>query len=154
MRNYCQTLLAVIFVIASASCSSAPSQFSTQQQFDNAMGLWQQKTSSNYDFTLKQQCYCLDELTKPLRISVREGTIVAVKNIETAEVLPQKHWKDLYTVEAWFTVIENAIIKKAEKLEVHYDAKLGFPTTIDIDMHSRLADDNLRASITDLVLID
>ena len=154
MRNFCQTLLAVIFVIVSASCSSAPSQFSTQQQFENAKGLWQQKTSSNYDYTLKQQCYCLDELTKPLRVSVREGTIVAVKNIETAEALPQNYWKDLYTVEAWFTVIEKALAKKAQKIEVIYDPNLGFPATIDIDIHSRLADDDIRASITNVKLTD
>jgi hypothetical protein len=50
-------------------------------------------------------------------------------------------YSNLNTVESAFTIIQEAIINKAESIIVQYDSSLGYPTSISIDMSKMIADE-------------
>ena len=63
------------------------------------------------------------------------------------------HLADVWgTVEDMFRLIEDAIDRDAESVQVTYHDRLGYPTHISIDYSSRIADDELVVTAADLVL--
>lgn len=53
------------------------------------------------------------------------------------------------TVEELFAVVENALERKAERLEVRYSRVFGVPSFVDVDLRSAWADDEHGFSVED-----
>lgn len=80
----------------------------------------------------------------PVEITVKNGEAISMKTFETekrtVEVESYKRFGN-NTIEMMFQKIELAEKQKADKLEVKYDAKYGYPKGINIDVSFGVIDD-------------
>jgi hypothetical protein len=88
---------------------------------------------------------------------VKAGTIHAVLDSETGEPLRDPHTDEMVllkypesflTIDELFKLIENAR-ENADKLDVEYDRKLGYPTVVEIDYIKEAIDDEVTYRVHD-----
>ena len=114
---------------------------------------WSQQHITAYRLTYRRDCFCGTEFTTPLEIEVRSGDIVMVRYAEGTGDVPTYVQANLPTVEALFTIIDDAIERDADLLEVTYDASRGFPRRIAIDYRFNTADDELTHTVLTFEII-
>lgn len=147
-------LLSALFLIS--SCNSIVDR-GKGDDFRANQNLWKQQKIENYRFEFSKFCYCAG-LFNPATIVVRADTVHAVLDPETGEPLrdPQtnelvfsKYPESFQTIDEFFKVIESAR-EKADKLNVEYNQKLGYPETIEIDYIKEAIDDEVTYKIDNL----
>lgn len=142
----------LLFLISIFFLSSCDSIVDNEQEndFKTSRNLWQQQGIESYSFEFRKLCYC-GGLFNPATIVVAADTVHAVLDPETGEPLrdPQtnelvfpKYSESFQTIDELFEVIESAR-KKADKLKVEYNQKLGYPETIEIDYIKEAIDDEV-----------
>lgn len=116
--------------------------------------LWQKQNVENYSFEFSKLCYC-GGLFNPATVVVKADTIHSVldpqtgeplRDPQTNELVLQKYPKSFQTIDELFEVIENAR-ENADKLNVEYDEKLGYPVLIEIDYIKEAIDDEVTYKI-------
>ncbi|BAY24662.1 hypothetical protein NIES2100_44570 [Calothrix sp. NIES-2100] len=112
--------------------------------------LWKKQNIRNYRYTLSRSCFCAPKSTGPLRITVRNGRKTSITDATGKPFEQPELFKEYDTVPKLFNLIEDAIAKKASNLTVQYDPKLGYPTQINIDYNSQIADEELYLTIEKL----
>ncbi len=128
--------------------SSARSQNDSQQLKTNQR-LWNRQNISNYRYTFSRSCFCTAEARGPVIIEVRNGRTTSVTSVATGPVNPE-FFQKYDTVPRLFDVIRDAIAKKADSLDVKYNSTLGYPTQINIDYKSQIADEEEYLTIENL----
>ncbi|AFZ24755.1 hypothetical protein Cylst_2548 [Cylindrospermum stagnale PCC 7417] len=122
------------------------------QQLKRNSQLWNQQNISNYRYTLTRSCFCTAEARGPVVVEVREG-VTTVTSVATGETVDSQLFKQYDTVPNLFNVVKEAIASKASSLTVQYDSKLGYPTQINIDYNSQIADEELYLTIENFQVI-
>ena len=103
---------------------------------------WRGQDLHTYAFVLQRSCFCLN--VHPLFVVVQRDTVAGVLDFETFESVDPRFGE---TVDSLF--IQSAIDRRAEKIRVTYDAEKGFPTAIDYDDASQIADDEIFFRVSD-----
>ena len=116
--------------------------------------LWKKQNISNYRYTLSNSCFCIPEARGPVIIEVRNGETVSVTSEATGEEVNPDFFQRFDTILELFDVIRDAINRRADSLDVRYDARLGYPTNISIDYDVRIADEELFLSVTNFEVIE
>jgi hypothetical protein len=101
---------------------------------------WKNQAVQHYRYQLEIH----DGPWEPLvvNIEVRNGTIVSETAATTGgRVKPVRPLPPYNTIDHLFDVIEEAETGGADKIEVVYDPKLGYPTSISTDDQIKVADD-------------
>lgn len=133
--------------------SSARSQSDLQQLRTNQR-LWNQQNISNYRYTLSRSCFCIPEARGPVIIEVRNGRTTSVTSVATGQPVNPEFFQKYDTVPRLFALIRDAINKKADNLDVKYNSTLGYPTQINIDYKSQVADEEEYLTIENLQQIN
>lgn len=116
--------------------------------------LWRQQKISNYRYTLTRSCFCTAEARGPVVVEVRNGVTTAVTSVATGQPVDRELFKQYDTVTKLFNVIQDAINRKASSLTVQYDAKFGYPTQINVDYNSQIADEELYLTVENFQVIE
>lgn len=116
--------------------------------------LFRKQKITNYRYTLSNSCFCIPEARGPVIIEVRNGETVSVTSEATGEKVNRDFFQNFDTVPKLFNVIRDAINRRADRLDVQYDDKFGYPTNISIDYKFQLADEELFLSVTDFEVIE
>ncbi|MEH1963205.1 MAG: DUF6174 domain-containing protein [Nostoc sp.] len=103
--------------------------------------LWYQQNISNYRYTLSNSCFCIPESRGPVVIEVRNGKTISITSVATGKPVNPELFQKYKTIPKLFNVIQDAINRKAFSLNVQYSPKLGYPTQINIDYNSQIADE-------------
>lgn len=111
--------------------------------------LWKKQKIRNYRFKISKSCFCLPKASGPVTVTVRQGQKTYVTDVAGKAVEPE-FFNQYDTIPKLFNVIEDAIAKKASNLTVQYDPKLGYPTKINIDYDSQMADEEIYLTIESL----
>ena len=74
---------------------------------------------------------------------VRHDTIAEVLFADNRQPVPRESLPVYNTIDGLFTVLQDAIARKADHLEVTYDATLGYPKKAWIDYQENTADEEL-----------
>ena len=119
-----------------------------------ARATWRDLVLADYDYTFTRQCFCAEEWRGPYDVQVRGGEVVAAtfrgESLLEIDALGITAFSDLVlTVDDLFNEIERSIGEVAE-LTVEYDAELGYPANVFIDVDERIADEEIEYVITDL----
>lgn len=101
---------------------------------------WNNAGVEDYTVVVQHLCFC--GYVRPVRITVRSGAVVSSVDAETGEPVPT--YATVRDITALFTLIRKAIDDGADRLEVTYDAQLGYPTFINIDYIKNAVDDELQ----------
>ena len=109
-----------------------------------AEALWQSKKPASYEMTVNVMCFCRLAKTPPTFRVVDDKPRTAADLLETTETYARYN-----TVPKLFYEIRKFLEQKPVKLDVKYDPVYGVPLSIDLDMRSDMADDELKVTITD-----
>jgi len=129
-----------------------------QTYLTQAMTLWDSNDFDNYDFQYEHDCFCEAIYHAPKLVSVRNNQIVDVQFLENSELelpdeVPQDVMDQIMDVDGLFDKIQDAIDNKASEVTCTYDEKYGYPTSILLDKDSTVTDDEFRARITSIEII-
>lgn len=142
----CFLCVLILYVIAPAIAS--------EKAIDEHVGnekKWVALGFSSYRYTIQKSCFCSPEYLRITQVSVVNGEIVSASYLDSDDKVPVKVVESLLTMPEWFEKILGAIKNKQGSIEVRYDNQLGYPASIEIDMHKRRADDELSVLISDVV---
>ena len=109
---------------------------------------WSAKRPAAYEFTYRYSCFCKLAFT-PWRIAVRGGQVVRAVPLrwaDSADRYAPPAQPSLDTVFAW---ADEAIVKRAEHVQISYDPHWHFPTVIRIDWSTRMADDESHITVSE-----
>ncbi|WP_395145981.1 DUF6174 domain-containing protein [Armatimonas sp.] len=108
------------------------------RQLALARANWAAKGLSSYRFTVQVRCFCLEENTRPVTITVREGATDAPSRLSA-----------FATIEKVFETLEAANTSKANALEVNFTAD-GWPSTSSVDPRADTSDDEYDLTISEV----
>jgi hypothetical protein len=109
---------------------------------DSARSTWESRGFSSYEFRVQRICFCAPPATAPLLVRVQDGRPVSVTNADTGAPVSPDTGMPL-TVDALFTVLDDAIDRDAARIDVQYDEALGYPLSMYIDYDERIADEEV-----------
>lgn len=109
--------------------------------------LWERANIYNYRITVSNSCFCIPDARGPVVIRVRNGQPTSITSVATGQPVNPQFFQKYDTIPELFNVIQDAIKRKASNLDVEYNAKFGYPTKINIDYDSRIADEEIFLTI-------
>ncbi|ACC83395.1 DUF6174 domain-containing protein [Nostoc punctiforme] len=109
--------------------------------------LWNQQNISNYRYTFSNGCFCIPDARGPVVIEVRNGQTTSITSVATGQAVNPDFFQNYKTIPKLFDVIEDAINRKASSLNVSYSPRFGYPTQIQIDYNSQIADEEIYLTI-------
>ena len=121
-RNAVRALLLIGALVACSNDQMSP--FWASLTLDKAWARWNSAGLSNYRFRSSVSCFCLDQYTRPMRVTVRQGQVTEVVDIATGTARPLAYRQP---VDSIFALIRTEIAERPERLQVTYDHSLGFP---------------------------
>ena len=101
----------------------------------------------SYRYVVRKSCFCPVETAQPVRAEVRDGAAANTANAETGAPVAAASFADVGTLDQLFVIVQRAIDQGADRVEVRYDAALGYPTLISIDHISNAVDDEVGYSV-------
>jgi len=110
-----------------------------------AQRLWLAERPADYRFVWQQRCFCLPEAVQPIRITVHGETITAATDLQGTAVSADVE-SGLKSIDALYAY---ALAQQHNGAEVRVtsDAR-GVPTQIFVDPNPRVADDELRVTVS------
>ena len=124
-----------------------------RSELERQRAKWAQRHVTSYRLTYRRDCFCGTEFTTPTNIEVRAGDITTANYADRNEPIPGYVQAGLPTVEALFAIIDDAIDRSADLIEVTYDPLLGYPRKIGIDYRFDRADDEVTHSILEFAIV-
>lgn len=116
-----------------------------ESELERNCNLWQESKINNYKMILKLGGSGLYSPGGSIEIIIRNGEAVSIKTFEKPARNPTVESYKRFgnnTIEMMFEKIESAEKQKADKLEVKYDTKFGYPKEINIDLSSAYDDES------------
>jgi hypothetical protein len=109
---------------------------------------WHAQRPKSYTFTIVRTCECFP---KGMSFRVIEGQPQPTGGADAASA----HFRDHYgTVEKLFALIRHALSAGGHRIEVKYDAALGYPIWADLDPRKGVNDDELFFRVTGFRRLD
>jgi hypothetical protein len=110
---------------------------------------WERTRPAAYTFTVAVYCFCTQEGSGPVIVSVRDGIVESRTYVATGAAVAPTYADYFPTIDGLFEVIEDARREGADEMNVTYDPARGFPVVISIDYVREMADDELTYHATD-----
>jgi len=123
---------------------------------DAAKRLWESSGVDNYEYTFEQECECLSDYERPVKVRVNPdgnkwGEFADVSEMSPAVLVPDDF--EVFSIDDLFAKIETSINENYHALTVTYDAKYGYPTSLLIDEDETIRDE-FSATASFLVIVD
>lgn len=144
----------IMLAAALAACSGDP-ESPTQPvglELARAKLRWAQTAPAAYQVTVGLGCFCPVEIARPVVVAVRNGQAESRRYADTGADVDPRFATAFPTVDELFAVIERAIARHAERVDVVYDPLRGFPRSVAIDGASGTADDESFYSMQDFIV--
>ncbi|MDF5706297.1 MAG: DUF6174 domain-containing protein [Nostoc sp. S4] len=110
--------------------------------------LWNKQNIYNYRYTFSNGCFCTPEARGPVIIEVRNGKTKSITSVDTRQLVQNPQLFEKYnTIPKLFNVIQDAINRRAYSLNINYNPKFGYPTQINVDYNSQIADEEIYLTI-------
>jgi hypothetical protein len=130
--------------------ASKPSGDSNTTQLQSNQQLWNQQNISSYRYKLQRSCFCIEEARQPVEVAVKNGRTISVTAVNSNKPVNPEFFNNYDSIPKLFAVIQDAINRKASRLDVKYHPTLGYPTQINIDYDTQLADEELYLTVENL----
>ncbi|SJM92177.1 DUF6174 domain-containing protein [Crenothrix polyspora] len=118
-----------------------PIQSNDALQLQAAEIKWQKNRPIHYSYWLQRTCFCPREYNSPIEIRVLNESVQKAMLPLDHDLLPLVRMDEALTIKDLFAVIHKALAKKAAKIDVKYDWRYGYPTSIAIDWDKMIADE-------------
>ncbi len=122
-----------------------------QASLDRNREIWTANGIANYQYTFRRSCECLPE--EDIVVTVQNGEVAAAVYTPSGEAVSMERMADLDTVEDLFDLIQAAIERPADRVQVQYDPNYGHPANIYIDYDFQVADEEVSYKISKFQLL-
>lgn len=133
--------------------TASPSPELAQLQMNRE--LWRAKSGGNYKARIGASFFGPQEWQLPITVVVKRGELESFSTDGPAPAAAE--WAAFRskhdTIEKVFALIEKAIADKAERVEVDYDAALGYPRRVTIDPVQQMADEESYYAIDNVEIL-
>lgn len=110
---------------------------------------WAQLGITDYTYRLTVSCFCA--VSPPdVTVTVRNGSITAVRDHQSGEAVDPSRHHLYYTVEGLFDEAQGALDAGADRVDVQFHSQLHYPALVDIDRLRNAIDDELRIDASGL----
>ena len=150
-------LLAALAVLSGGGCSNSLSTGELRgerSELNVARRRWAAQGPSSYRYRFQYLCFCPGSLVTPVEIQVRQGGVVAVLDPATGRPAHAAAGRPTPTVEDLFAIVESALDREVDWVDVQYDLVLGYPAVIRVDPNSRTVDEEQSYFAGSLTRID
>lgn len=146
-------LLAPVLALTLSGCLAlvAPEGPANIRDLVAARARWNLQGAANYTMRGSTNCFCMYG-GQVVDIAVSNGVVTGVTLVATNTALPSGMAGGFKSVEQLFDVIDEAIREGAQRIEVEYDPRRGYPTRLWIDRSERIADEEYGVNITALTV--
>lgn len=137
-------------VLMSVSCSiTDPGRSGDDRELSRNRQKWASAGLHDYEFDYQLSCFCAPDATEPVHVVVRGDRISAVTRVRDGlpAALSYGSWP---TVSDLFDDVQQEIERKADRLDVTYDAAYGYPRSIVVDVYLMSADDESSKTASNL----
>ena len=111
---------------------------------------WNEAALTSYTFNQQRLCFCLVEFVQQVTVEVADDQIQSINYVESGEAVTDAF--DFYlTVPGLFALIDDALKRNADNIDVEFDEVLGYPSRINIDYDFRIADEEVTYTSENLV---
>jgi hypothetical protein len=128
-----------------------PSVVRADGALDAARARWHQAGLTSYEYGYRKFCECHRDSPPETVVSVRDGKVVGVRHRPVGFVnevpAAEKNFEYYWTIDGLFDLLA-AALERHVQVRVEYDAKLGYPSQINIDYDPKLIDDDLDLKLT------
>ena len=126
--------------LTSCSISGPSARRSDELELARNRQRWASARVRDYEFDFKRTCFCPSEATQQVHIVVREDVIVAV--VRASDGQPASSDVTVWPrIDELFLDVEQRLEQHVERLDVTYDATLGYPRSILADIALMAVDD-------------
>jgi hypothetical protein len=143
--------VALLLAVAAAGCDNPfdSDQFQ-REELARARALWGREGGPSYAFTMELQCYCAPGTSlAPVVVTVKNGQPVSrIYKTSPATTASAEVFGPYDTVDELFEVIEDAIDRDANVLQVGYNDAKGFPEVINVAVKGGTSNDQRILFIT------
>ena len=115
---------------------------------------WQRLDVDDYAYTLRVGCFCGPEVTRPVVVTVRDGVRQSVVYEDDGTPVDAAYLNRFPTIGGLFDIVDDAIERRAHRLDVTYHPALGYPTSIGIDYELNAADEELYLYANDVRVLE
>jgi len=126
-------LLVLFTGLAACSDLSPDPDRDPRVQLERAQELWQEAGYDTYEYRLEWECQCPAQSQEPIWIVVKEGELHQARKVFGNDPIPINQANVFLAVEGLFGIVEEAIIRQANRIDVTYDQVLGYPRWINIE---------------------
>ena len=119
---------------------------------ESARKKWQSHSGQYYTVQSKKNCFCLDEMTAQMKVSILNDSVLSAVNIASGEVISKAIQAEISTVDTLFSLIERAIADDIS-IEVSYNEEFGYPEITKIDIEQLAADGGLHITLSNLEIL-
>jgi hypothetical protein len=147
IRPRASSLLPAAAALATAlgsGCSGglSPSELRGERaELNVARSRWASRGPGSYRYQFQYLCFCSASLVTPVEIEVRGGRVAAVTDPASGRPAAPAAGRPTPTVEELFAVVEAALDRDVDWMDVQYDLVLGYPTVIRIDANRQSIDE-------------
>jgi hypothetical protein len=144
-KNFAVTVTALLLSLPLGGCDALgiDDHDGERERLERSERQWSQNAPARYHFVLERLCFCPQEIVSAVEIGVEGGAVVSRRYVSSGEPVPAQ-WATLFpTMEGVFDVIAEALDRSAERIDVSYDSRYGFPVRASIDYIVNAIDDEL-----------
>jgi hypothetical protein len=114
--------------------------------FEQNKRKWEALEVDSYTYSFQISCFCVFEFTLPKEVKVVNNVITQVNGVAYDKAA---NW-EVRTIDQLFDIIADAEKKDAHVLEVKYDPKKGYPSSIFIDYEEMTADEEVGYTLANI----
>jgi hypothetical protein len=137
-----------LLVLAAAACGSPTSP--GERDLEDNRRRFAALVGSSYSCDYRNVGFLIGPIVEPVRMTVRRSQVVSLVSRTSGEEIAPELRDAFLSVEEVFDEIQRARDQGAFRVEVEYDAELGYPRETYIDYDSRIADEERGFSISGL----
>ena len=146
--------LPLLATVAAAGCLNPTGDDGLHRtELARSRAVWADSAISSYTYAMAVQCACENNLNgRDVRVSVQNGAATGVTYTDTnpETVAPPAPFAPYDTVEDLFALIDDAISRGADVLQVGYDPALRYPNIINVDYDIRTPGDEVLVLVGEL----
>jgi hypothetical protein len=140
----------LVLALATAGCLTSPDEAG---ELGRQRQKWESQGITDYRVLSRMICFCVGDATTPVVLHVLNRRLVSVSRADDLSPVPPTDWAfRYYTIDEMFDLIADAQARGASEVRVTYDPLLGYPTSVYLDMSSRVADDERQFEISGLTV--
>lgn len=156
MRRRTLQLAPLVSLLLVSACSAFDTDEWGERREANerARARWEALGATSYSFLYRESCFCATAAYTPVAITVRNGAIESVEMVGRDGEIDPTALSLFPTIDQLFERVDAGIDERADRFDVDYHPRDGYPVKIVLDFRFNTADDESTASVTELELIE